>query len=179
MRLKKWILVISIFCFLIVIPSAFAESSYVLPYPSTMPGGIAYKLHGVWEELMKFWYFGTFGQLKYNLARADKYLVEAKTLFEYKQYLLGYQALKKSDSYFSKTLLLLKKAKVENKDIGQNRKILAEAALKHMEELAKLQKVVPQDFLWQPEKSAPTQLPLASSIQSSINLRNSYYESYK
>ena len=67
----------------------FAESQYVLPYPSAMPGSFLYKLNLVQEEILRYWYFGDFGQFKYNLGLSDKYLVEAKTLFEYKQYLLA------------------------------------------------------------------------------------------
>src|SRR3990167_5335496 len=80
-------------------PTVFAESSYVLPYPAAMPGSIWYEIDLLKEKAYQFLYFGDLSQFAYNLSEADKYLVEAKTLFEYKQYLLGYQALLKSDSF--------------------------------------------------------------------------------
>src|SRR3989344_5659903 len=88
-----------------------AESIYVLPYPSSMPGNKLYKVHLFLESLEQYWYFGSFGQFKYSLKESDKYLVEAKTLFDYKQYILANKALQKSDIYFSRTFPFLVKAK--------------------------------------------------------------------
>src|SRR5690242_14133057 len=95
----KKLLFVFLFFFIFSQPS-YALSSYVLPYPSTMPGGVSYKIHLVWEKIMQYWYFGDFGSYEYNLKQSDKYLVEAKTLFEYNQFLLGYNALQKSNDYF-------------------------------------------------------------------------------
>lgn len=148
-----------------------SESSYVLPYPSVMPGSKAYKLHLFWEKISKYWYFGSFGQFKYNLKFSDKYLVEAKTLFEYKQYLLAYNALQRSDQYFKNIPSLLIKAQEENKDITQTQKIFKEASLKHIEELTKLKEVVPKEFVWKPEKSNETKLNLWESIDNSLKIR--------
>lgn len=154
--------------------STFAASSYVLPYPSTMPGGIAYKIHLVEEMVLKYWYFGDFGQFTYNLKQSDKYLVEAKTLFEYNQYLLGYNALEKSDSYFVKTLPNLDMAKTHGKDISEDRAILSQAALKHVEVLSQMETSVPSNFLWQPEKTSATSLNLKDAIKTSIKIRTNY-----
>src|SRR3989344_6793684 len=125
--------------FFITMSRVYAESNYVLPYPSSMPGGMSYNFHLLYESVSKYWYFGNFGQFNYNLKLADKYLVEAKTLFEYKQYLLGYKALKKSDFYFPNILFSLAKAKNNNKDISQKKIILKQAMLKHIEILSKMQ----------------------------------------
>lgn len=149
----------------------YAESSYVLPYPSSMPGSFAYKFHLVYENFSKYWYFGEFGQFDYNLKMADKYLVEAKTLFEYKQYLLGYKALRKSDFYFPKILLSLIKAEKNNKNITQKRIILKKAALKHTETLQRMITDTPNTFNWQPEKSLPTILNLKKALNNSVILR--------
>lgn len=152
--------------------SAFAQSDYVLPYPSVMPGGISYKLHLIIEEIEKYWYFGNFGQFEYNLKESDKYLIEAKTLFEYNQYLLGSKALKKSDLYFSKISLYLNKAKEEHKIIDSKRSLLREAAKKHIEVLSRLQKEAPETFLWRPEKVQPTYLYLKKDIEQSMLIRS-------
>lgn len=154
--------------------SVFASSDYVLPYPSAMPGGFMYKTHLILENVLKYWYFGNFGQFTYNLKESDKYLVEAKTLFEYNQYLLGYKALQKSDGYFQKTLPFLVLANKEGKDIKSDRVILSSAALKHTEVLQKLKKELPESFNWQPEKSVSSFLNLRSLIENSILTREKY-----
>lgn len=149
----------------------FAQSNYVLPYPSNMPGSFSYKIHLIYESISKYWYFGDFGQFDYNLKLADRYLVEAKTLFEYKQYLLGYRALQKSDLYFSNTLPNLLNAKNNNKRISQKRTILSEAAQKHIEILEKMQANNPDIFNWQPEKAPSTMLDIKEAIGNSIQIR--------
>lgn len=150
---------------------AFAQSNYVLPYPSSMPGSILYKPHLVWEKIMRYWYFGNFGQFEYNLKQSNKYLVEAKTLFEYKQFLLGYEALIKSDSYFLQVSSHLELAKRENKDIEDKKDILKSAVLKHIEVLDLLTNEIPEKFEWAPEKSSPTILNLKGAISKSIEIR--------
>lgn len=149
----------------------FAQSNYVLPYPSSMPGSLFYKAHLVFERVSKYWYFGNFGQFDYNLKMADKYLVGAKTLLEYKQYLLGYKSLQKSDFYFSYILPSLIEAEKNNKNIVQKSLVLKEAAGKHIETLEKMELDTPAIFNWQPEKSLPTTLYLKEAIINSILLR--------
>ena len=152
--------------------SAFAQTTdYVLPYPSFMPGSKFYSVHQIWEKISRYWHFGNLAQFKYNLSQADKYLVEAKTLLEYKQYLLGYQALKKSDIFFSMAPFYLQKAKQEGKNIDEKKRLLDQAALKHIEVLTSIQSVVPEHFVWKPEKDGPTNLSLQESIQNSILIR--------
>jgi|SRR3989344_6542655 len=153
------------------IHTVFAESPYVLPYPSAMPGSIFYKLNLIQEEILKFWYFGDFGQFKYNLSQSDKYLVEAKTLFDYKQYLLAHQALKKSDNYFKKIEPAIFSAKGNAKNTIDKGKLLKEAAEKHIEELEKLKKVLPTTFEWRPEKQQPQILNLSEAFENSIEIR--------
>lgn len=149
----------------------YAESGYVLPYPSSMPGSFAYKFHIVYENLSSYWYFGNFGHFEYSLKMADKYLVEAKTLFDYKQYLLGLKSLGKSNYYFKDILPSLKKAEGEGKNISQKRSVLKEAALKHIEYLENIDLDTPDIFIWEPEKSSPTTLFLKKTFMDSINIR--------
>lgn len=152
----------------------FAKSSYVLPYPSIMPGSFLYKPHLLLEELMKYWYFGNFGQFKYNLSQADRYLVQAKTLFEYDQFLLATESLNKSDKYFVKTLPFLESAKKESENTSFNRKILSEAAAKHIEILEKLSSELPDQLVWNPEKSQSTTLYIKNLINKSISIRGKF-----
>lgn len=151
--------------------TVFADSNYVLPYPSSMPGSFAYKFHLVYERISKYWYFGALGQFKYNLKMADKYLVEARTLFDYKQYLLGLKSLEKSDLYFTKILLSLKKAEAEGKNISEKRSVLKKAASKHMEYLERIDLDTPDAFTWEEEKFSPITLPLKKILLNAINIR--------
>ena len=102
---------------------------------------------------------------------ADKYLVETKTLFEYKQYLLGYKALKKSDQYFVNILPSLIRAKKNGKNISQKEVIFTEASKKHIEVLQGMIGSVPEVFIWEPEKSISTKLNLRIALDISIQLR--------
>lgn len=149
----------------------FAESTYVLPYPSAMPGSIFYKLNLIQEEVLKYWYFGDFGQFKYNLTQADKYLVEAKTLFEYKQYLLGYNALNKSNLFYKKVKPALTSARKHGKDIVEKSQTFKRASQKHIEELEKMKKNIPEVFEWKPEKGRPSNLDLGGLISRSAEIR--------
>jgi hypothetical protein len=172
--MKNLLLLITfILSFLAFFPSqSFAQSDYVLPYPSAMPGSIWYKIHLVQEKIDQFWYFGSFGQFDYNLKQSDKYLVEAKTLFEYRQFLLAYEALKKSDAYFQKVPYYLNRAEQEGKNIIDKKKILKAAALRHSEVLNRLQKEVPDTFFWQPEKKSATDLNIKQEVENSIVIRS-------
>lgn len=167
MRWLIYVLLLATF----ITPVSYAEFSYVLPYPSFMPGSPFYKLNLIKEEILKYWYFGNFGQFTYNLKQSDKYLVEAKTLFGYKQHLFGYQALKNSDNYFRQTLSYLLKAQTEGKEIVQKETILKEAALKHIEVLRVVKQQIPRQFVWRPEKSPPTVLNLHDEIEKFIKAR--------
>jgi len=166
-----WISLLTLVLFIFFSSVSFAQSDYVLPYPSSMPGSIFYKLNLIKEEILKYWYFGDFGQFHFNLKQSDKYLVEAKTLFEYKQYLLALLALQKSDKYFGKIYPNLLSAKNKGKKLAEKETIFKEAAKKHIEELTKLKSSVPSVFAWTPERELPTNLKLWESIDTSILLR--------
>jgi len=168
-------LLISLFVFFIFANSnglVFAESSYVLPYPSFMPGNKLYIISEIKDKLSKYFYFGDFGKFKYNLSQADKYLVEAKTLFEYKQYLLGYKSLQKSNEYFTNIKSNLVNAKNSGKNIEDKEKNLTEASFKHVEVLEKMKEDVPETFEWIPEKASPTTLYLKKQIEDAIEIRH-------
>lgn len=172
MRFFRFFFVIILF--LLFPHISFAQSNYVLPYPSSMPGSLLYEIHLVYENFSKYWYFGDFGQFKYNLKMADKYLIESKILFEYKQYLLGYKALQKTDQYFINILPNLERAERNGKDTLQKRIIFKEASEKHIEILNKMQINSPDVFNWQPEKALPTMIDIKKTIGNSINLRKDY-----
>jgi len=173
MKNLRWVL----FLFLLINLSSvrvFAQSDYVLPYPSQMPGSKFYKINQAIEKLSYYWYFGNFGKTYYYQRLSDKYLVQAKTLFEYKQYLLAYKSLLKSNQYFEKIYPYLVSAKKEGKDISEKQEIFRQESLKHLEELNKLKNSTPEEFLWTPEKAKPTRLNIRSLIDASENIRKKY-----
>lgn len=169
----KAVRVAILFLFFLIISGSevFASSSYVLPYPSAMPGNKLYKLKIILERVENYWYFGNLSQFKYNLSMSDKYLVEAKTLFEYNQFLLAYGALQKSDNYFSKAPGFLYLAKKEGKNVIEKQNILRSASEKHQEVLRLLEKDLPEVYKWTPEKEKSSTLYIKNSIEKSIGIR--------
>lgn len=159
--------------FTFTIHLANAQSTYVLPYPSAMPGNILYKINLVKENLQKYWYFGDFAKVDYNLRYSDKYLVESITLFEYNQYLLAIDALDKSNDYFEKISPNLLVANKKGKNISEKSTILMNASKKHMEKLIKLKVELPREFLWEDEFSDPVLLEIHRDLNSAIKLRES------
>lgn len=168
--MKKVIILVLLLLFSAPV-SVFAQSSYVLPYPSAMPGSNLHKISQIIERIEQYWYFGNFGTFTYTMEKSDKYLVEAKTLFEYRQYLLGYKALEKSNKYFRHIPISLASAQKEGKDIAEKRNLLHQAAQKHHEVLRNLSSEVPAEFIWADEKVQPVPLYLQKLIQESIRIR--------
>lgn len=164
------ILFVTIYCFCIV-PSV--QASYMLPYPSAMPGNKVYRINRIIDSLKNYWYIGNIAQLKYHLALADKYLVEAKTLMAYQQYLLGKDALIRSDIHFAKLVQLFKNIQADKKDTIQFQTIIQEATDTHILTLNVLQSNTPEDFIWSPEKTAATQIPIHELLRSSKQIRMS------
>ena len=148
----------------------FAQSDYVLPYPSAMPGNKVYQLNKLYEKVSDFWAFGSFGEYHFTLKYSDKYLVEAKTLFEYKQYLLASTALRKSDDYFIRVTESLATAQSEGKNIAEKQQQLRSAAQKHREVLLQIKPTVPEGFTWDPEIGESEALNLHSQIENSITI---------
>ena len=156
-------------CLLLIVPNTHAD--YVLPYPSYMPGNKIYRISRIADTLKSYWYFGNIAKVKYHLGLADKYLVEAKTLFEYKQYLLAVDALRRSSDHFKTLPVFLKNARGEGKDISQQKRTVNDAADLHIRVLEQAASAVPDEFLWQPEKAESTVLPMSSLIREAKSLR--------
>ena len=152
--------------------SLFAQSEYVLPYPSAMPGNKLYGINRVVENISRYWSFGTIAGFKNSLRYSDKYLVEAKILFEYKQYLLASVALERSNHYFQESEKFLTESQKKGKDISEKKTVLSDAAEKHIEVLAYVQSTIPENFKWTPEKGSSTYLDLEKQILNSISLRD-------
>lgn len=168
----RGILYLLLLFFLSGIYRASVYADYVLPYPSYMPGNTLYRLSRLLDAAKVYWYWGTIASWKYHMSLGDKYLIEAKTLFEYKQYLLAVDALQRSDKEISTFVGLLSQARGEGKDVHRQTKETSDAMLVHQELLKRLQKDVPAEFLWQPEKAQSTKLVLGERLNNAIVLRD-------
>lgn len=149
---------------------SFASSSYVLPYPGHMPGNKLYIVDQAIDKVQHFLSFGNISQFKQHLAVSDRYLVEAKTLFEYKQYKLAMTSLQKSDENFVKLYPLLKKSQKQGVNTEDKEKLLTEASVRHREVLIELLLKTPSEFTWEDERSQPVKLQIHKKINNSIKL---------
>lgn len=148
-----------------------AQAAYVLPYPSYMPGNTLYAIAKAIDRVKAYWYRGDIAALRYHMGLSDKYLVEAKTLFEYKQYLLGISALQRSDAEFETVPRFLAAAGRNGKDIRVLKQTFVEASVAHTEILSRLMVELPASFTWTPEKRQPSILPLRELLEQSVSVR--------
>lgn len=148
-------------------------ADYVLPYPSFMPGNKLYVISRIWDQLNSWWHWGSLASVKYHLRLSDKYLVEAKTLFEYKQFLYGVDALKRSDEQFEDLLRSFENVRKDHKDPANIKETVKEAAIAHINVLVKLSAELPAEYIWSPEKQESSRLPLKQMLQKSIEIRQS------
>lgn len=139
--------------FLFVLLPISVHASYVLPYPSFMPGNKLYRVSRFVDEVKRYWHIGNLASYLYYLEQSDKALVEAKTLFEYHQYLLALQALERSNEKLINARTPLQSAKEEGKDIEKYRREFGEAMDEHNRLIAKIKQETPEAFTWTPEKS--------------------------
>lgn len=163
-----------IFYLLIMVLTFSARSvmaEYALPYPSFMPGHKLYGVSRLLDRLKEYWHWGNIARVKYHLGLSDKYLVEAKTLFEYKQYLLATGALNRSNEHFQMVVPYLEKALNEGKDTRNLEQIVEEAASMHLQALSRIKQDVPSEAQWKPEKSEPVNLQLHDMIFEAMSHR--------
>ncbi|MEK7060610.1 MAG: DUF5667 domain-containing protein [Patescibacteria group bacterium] len=166
----KYIVSILLFAIVIFTPAR-VHAEYVLPYPSFMPGNKIYRVSRMFDQLKRYWSFGSIAQTKYTMNMADKYLVEAKTLFEYKQYLLAFDALDRSDKEIVKLSKQVQSGIEEKKNMSLVVESIKEEMSVHEMLLTKLQKEMPSEFIWTPEKQASTVLSIRERLMISIKLR--------
>ena len=168
--MKEKIVFIFLFlvCFFVV---GRVQADYVLPYPSYMPGNKLYKVSRLLDEAKSWWYWGSIGQTKYHMELADKYLVEAKTLFEYKQYILARSALAYSNEHIAKVPLYIARASKEQKRVAEIQSLFASQLHTHIQVLEKLKLELPKTFVWTPEKEPATTLNLFDELTGAITAR--------
>jgi hypothetical protein len=166
--MKAFVLIL---LFLLLSRPTIVSAEYMLPYPSTMPGSKLYTLKKVMERLKEYWHIGSIAKAKYYMNLSDTYLVEAKTLFEYKQYLLATAALTRSDSAIKEIPAIISTGKSENKDMSRIRALIDEQQMVHKDVLTALRAKLPKEFIWSPERQASTTLSIDVLLTESIMLR--------
>ena len=168
--MRKAIFLFVLYILSYVIPCrVFAD--YVLPYPSYMPGNKLYAVSKIAERLEAWWNWGAIGQTKYHMMLADKYLVESKTLFEYKQYVLAIKALQISDTHIVQIPQYIVLGERQGKNMTQFKFLFNEERDVHRGVLVKLQSELPKTYVWSPEKEAATTLDIDGLLSHSIMLR--------
>ena len=162
---------LAFFCFIFLSLSSPVYADYVLPYPSYMPGNKLYQISRALDILSQWWYWGNIASVKYHLKLADKYIVEAKTLFEYRQYLLANNALDRSNKQFQMLHFFIERAQREGKDTKFLQLQVREATQKHINILERLKDELPKEFIWIPEKTESITLHIFSLLNSAIEVR--------
>lgn len=148
-----------------------AVAAYVLPYPSFMPGHKLYQVSRFIDEVKRYWYWGNLSSYRYYLGQSDKALVEAKTLFEYRQYLLAVNALERSNTALQRVPDTLKKAKDEGKNIEKYEREFGEAMEEHKKIIGKLLGELPEEFIWRPEREKPQMLRIQAELNRAFRFR--------
>lgn len=136
-----------------------------------MPGNKLYTLSRILDKVQGFWSWGNIAQERYHLGLADKYLVEAKTLFDYEQYLLAVDALQRSNQQYQLVGPYIINAQKQGIDIKDIQYTFSASEEKHEEILDMIKQEVPPVFVWTPEKDKPTNLPLDQLIDEAMAIR--------
>lgn len=124
-----------------------------------MPGNKLYRVSRFVDEVKRYWYWGNLSSYRYYLGQSDKALVEAKTLFEYRQYLLAVNALKRSNAALQHVPDSLKGAE------------FIEAMEEHKKVIGKLLGELPEEFIWRPEREKPQTLQIHEELSRALFLR--------
>lgn len=151
-------------------PSKVLAQDYVLPYPGLMPGHPLYKASEIVDKLQEWWGFGNFAKFKHHLELSDKKLIEAKTLAEYKQYLLAVEAIEIYEYHLRLANDFLGEAQNEGKDISEKQAIFKNAIAKHREILERLRSEHPKEIFWNPEKDESQTIELEKVLNRAIEL---------
>jgi hypothetical protein len=122
-----------------------------------------------------YWNFGDIAGIKYERALSDKYMVEAKTLFDFGQYKLAVDALAKSDLHFAQAIVHAIEIGYKQKDDGTQKKILQNQAEKHKEVLDSLSGSLPDTITWDTEQTGSEELSISLIINKSKILRGYAY----
>ena len=165
------IIIVSLVLYFYFLGAEHVQAKYVLPYPALMPGNKLYSVMRFTDRLKGWWSWGSVASVKYRLSLADKYLVEGKTLFEYEQYPLGLDAIRRSDENYALVPNAITAAKRQGKDVTQLVRSYREASLEHARVLERLLEANPAEVIWRAENEPERILPLAQIVRQSQAIR--------
>lgn len=111
------------------------------------------------DEAKRYWYWGSLASYRYYLGQSDKALVEAKTLFEYRQYLLAVHALERSNAALRHVPDSLQGAE------------FIEAMEEHTKIIGKLLGESPKEFIWRAEREKPQMLRIHEELNRALRFR--------
>lgn len=163
-------LIIVLYCLVTILPPQKVFADYVMPYPSVMPGNKIYILYEFADKIKEWWSFGSLAGFSYHLMIADKKLIETKTLFEYKQYLLATKALPLYEYHLIYAQKSLINAQLEDKDINQKNMLFKDAIRKHKEILESLKTGLPNKYTWVEENRSAKELLIYEMIDHAISI---------
>lgn len=166
------VIILATFLYLLPVAHIHTVTAYTLPYPSYMPGHTLYTPRILWDQVMEWWHFGSISKTKYHLALSDRYLVEAVTLLEYKQYLLAVSALSHSNTHFISSVLYARDVVDEQKDKGLQATILKEAGKEHTRVLTVQAETFVENITWSAEHEDPVTLELPFLLRQSLIIRS-------
>ena len=157
-------------CVVIIATGNVSAQEYVMPYPGFMPGHPLYKISETADTVQQWWSFGSFARFKHHLALADKKLIEAKTLLEYKQYFLATKAVTNYEYQLRLANKFLGEAQNEGKDISEKKVVFRNAITKHREILERLKYESPKEVFWNPEREVPQTIEIEKILNKAIEL---------
>jgi predicted nucleic acid-binding Zn-ribbon protein len=137
-----------------------------------MPGHKLYRVMRLFDDAKRYWYWGSLSSYRYNLGQSDKALVEAKTLFEYRQYLLAVHALERSNRSLQRVPDFLRQAKDKGKNIEKYIQEFGNAMDEHKRLITAIKQDTPEKFTWAPEKNTPQVLSIRQALFESEKIRN-------
>jgi hypothetical protein len=170
--LGKYLVVIYGLLLLLTGSVAFA-ADYNLPVKPILPGHPLYRISRNLDRVRSWFLWGDIAKATYRLTLADKYLAEAKTLFELKQFPFAVDALERSNLEFERIPGFLENDVRDGRDIGAMRDKVKASSRAHVTILDALEPMVPEVYVWTEDDGEPIQLEIREQILLSVGIRKS------
>jgi hypothetical protein len=112
-------------------------------------------------------------QLKVHRSLSDKYFVESKILFEYKQYSLAVNALVRSNIELERLPRIFEAVIKEKKEIHRIFTETKEDMTVQIQLLQQMKEIFPIQYSWEPENQQASVLKIGEEIDNAIFIRQS------
>ena len=146
---------------------------YSLPRSSFLPGQLLYRISRNLDRVRAWFVWTPTAAVRYHLSLADKYLVEAETLFQNKRYPYAMDALERSNLEFERIPGFLTKTEAD----GANTELLKDrvrtAADAHVTVLISLEPEVPEVDAWTDENGEFTEVRIREQLMIAQGIRKS------